>query len=564
ETAGMKQRLFLALGVFVLLGFTFLAGIAAEYVVKPTDFARRAVHKLRPKEPDAPVVSSVESTFLMFRAETAKLPITRYARGGGLTVLDGSVVAMTVDGKLYIASDANTIRPLSIETPDYNFGAYKAFSEEPANSDYSYAFWGYRYADVLAYRFGDQTRLAISFTRFDPKAVCYRTVVSTLDIPETAEALAQMHADPGEWTTLLETQPCLPLKKNHDAIEAHMGGGRFAYDGNGVLYMTSGDYHFDGIYYEGAPVAQDPAFDYGKVIAIDLTTGSYRQITRGHRNMQGIAIDKLCRVWTVEHGMRGGDELNMEIEGRDYGWPRESLGTLYNKLPIPNTVSYGHHDQFEQPRLAFVPSIATSSLSLIDGFHEAWDGDLLMGTLKDQSLYRIHLSGDRVLFAERIPIGERVRYAQQLDHDRIVVLTDDNELVFLTTIENAAAVEFLTAYLAQPELDRDTSERLAANMENCLQCHSLDPDSNTSAPTLANVFDGRMGSTEFAGYSPGFRGRRESWSRESLAAFITSPRVVVPDTVMPDPGIDDPDEVEALIDFLAAMSSPQVFAGDGN
>ena len=65
--------------------------------------------------------------------------------------------------------------------------------------------------------------------------------------------------------------------------------------------------------------------------------------------MQGVAFDAKGQLWTVEHGLRGGDELNLIEEGKDYGWPQERLGTLYNRLPISNTLSYGRHDRFEPP-----------------------------------------------------------------------------------------------------------------------------------------------------------------------------------------------------------------------
>ncbi len=558
------RRLFKLAGAAAVLGAIFLSGVAAEYFSQPSALVGKVAAKVMPRKGRVPAVvrSTVESTFFSFVSETVQVPITRYARGGGLTIFDGHVLLSAVDGRLFLASSPEDVRQLDIEVPDYHFADFRAFIEDPSNTTYKSAFWSYRYADVIIYQPGSETRLAISYTDFDKDKLCFRTVVATLAIPATAAGLDGFAATAADWTRLYQTEPCLPLKTKESAIEAQMGGGRFAWDGRGTLYMTSGDYHFDGIFQDGPPIAQDPAYDYGKVIAIDVATGEARQFTQGHRNMQGIAVDRLGRVWTVEHGMRGGDELNLEIEGRDYGWPQESLGTLYNKLPIPGTLSYGHHRVFEAPKFAFLPSIATGNLSLIDGFHDAWDGDLLMGTLKDQSLYRVHIVGDHVQYAERIPVEERVRDAQQLDGERIVFYTDDNELVFLTRQDNAAAMEFLTAYLEQPELGRQARARLESNMNNCLQCHSLDPNSNTGAPSLAKVFDARIGGTAYAGYTDGFRNRPDKWTREALTAFIASPTSVVPGTSMPDPGVEDPAEIAQLVEFLAATSSPLVFVDE--
>ncbi|NOX83610.1 MAG: PQQ-dependent sugar dehydrogenase [Alphaproteobacteria bacterium] len=67
----------------------------------------------------------------------------------------------------------------------------------------------------------------------------------------------------------------------------------------------------------------------------------------------------------------GGDELNRIIDGGNYGWPLETLGTRYNGLPIPNTISYGRHDVYAAPVFAWLPSVAVSSLAVIDNFHES-------------------------------------------------------------------------------------------------------------------------------------------------------------------------------------------------
>ena len=555
-----RRRLAAALGVVGLVLTGFGAGIATEFVAHPAKAVQRAVRRVAPKPP-APVVKSpdVESIFLAFRRESVQVPITRYGRGGGLTVVDNHAVLATIDGRLYLAASADDVRPLAIGVPDYGFDAYRAFADDPANGDYHFELWAYRYFDLLAYDFGGAKQLALSYVRFEPDRRCFHTIVSVLDIPATAAGLARFTATAEDWRTLYTTEPCLPLKKIQSAIEVQIGGGRMAHDGQGRLYLGSGDFHIDGIFSEMPAIAQDPAYDYGKVIEIDLATGQHRQIARGLRNMQGIAIDAEGQLWTVEHGLRGGDELNLIREGRDYGWPRESLGTLYNKLPIPGALSYGRHDTFEPPVHAFLPSVATSSLELLQGFNSAWDGDLLMGTLKDQSLYRIRVTDGRVVFAERIPIGERIRAARQIDGDRLVLYTDDNELVFLTETPNGQAEAFLTAYLDGADLDPRARDRLEANITTCLKCHSLDPGENGFAPSLAAVAGAPIGGTRYAAYSDWMRAQDAIWTPGRLAEFLRDPARVAPGTSMPDPGIDDPGEIAAVIDFLSAMASPLEF-----
>ncbi|WP_347313576.1 PQQ-dependent sugar dehydrogenase [Defluviimonas sp. SAOS-178_SWC] len=540
-----------------VLLFGFVAGISAEFLIEPSAIIRRAALKIAPPPPPEPVTDpDVESIFLTFHRETIQVPITRYGRGGGLTVVDDTAVLATIDGKLFLASAPDDVRPLSIGVPDYGFEAYRDFAKDPANSDYHFELWAYRYFDILAYQMNGGSHLALSFIRFEPERRCFHTIVSVLDIPSTAPELAAFTATADDWHTAYVTEPCLPLKKKESAIEVQIGGGRMAYDGNGRLYLGSGDFHIDGVFSEMPAIAQDPAYDYGKVIEIDLVTGENRQIAQGLRNMQGITFDAEGQLWTVEHGLRGGDELNLIEDGKDYGWPHESLGTLYNRLPIPSTLSYGRHDRFEPPIYAFLPSVAISSLELLHGFNPAWDGDILMGTLKDQSLYRFRIVDRRVMFAERIPIGERIRAARQLDEDRLVLFTDDNELVFLTETPNGQAMSFLSAYLDQPTLDAHVRERLESNLNTCLKCHSLDPDVNDFAPSLATIVGSRIGGTRYASYSDWMRAQETTWTTDRLATFLEAPEVAAPGTTMPDPGIHDPGEIGAVVEFLAAMSSP--------
>ena len=74
--------------------------------------------------------------------------------------------------------------------------------------------------------------------------------------------------------------------------------------------------------------------------------------------MQGITSDRAGNIWIVEHGQRGGDELNLIIAGKDYGWPATSLGTRFNRLPLPNTTEYGRHNAaFEPPVYAWLAEL---------------------------------------------------------------------------------------------------------------------------------------------------------------------------------------------------------------
>ncbi len=165
-------------------------------------------------------------------------------------------------------------------------------------------------------------------------------------------------------------------------------------DGRGVIYVTTGD--------RGeAERAQNLLETQGKVIRI-TRDGKLPQdnpfITRsdakpeiwswGHRNIQGADLDpETGLLWTVEHGARGGDEVNQPQPGLNYGWPEISYGRHYSGGKIGRgTEAPG----MEQPEYYWDPSIAPSGLAIYDGdLFEGWKGDVLVGALKYRMLVRL-------------------------------------------------------------------------------------------------------------------------------------------------------------------------------
>lgn len=149
--------------------------------------------------------------------------------------------------------------------------------------------------------------------------------------------------------------------------------------------------------------------------------------TYGHRNIQGIAYDPATnRVWTTEHGPRGGDELNRHDAGKNYGWPKASFGRDYgtNELITPEKSLPGMVD----PIVVWVPSTATSGLEFYTGdkFPD-WKGNLFSGGLVSADLRRVVLDGDKQVKQESLPIGARVRAVRQGPDGLLYVLTDEKD-----------------------------------------------------------------------------------------------------------------------------------------
>jgi glucose/arabinose dehydrogenase len=151
----------------------------------------------------------------------------------------------------------------------------------------------------------------------------------------------------------------------------------------------------------------------------------------GHRNPQGIVWDSLNqKLWSIEHGPRGGDELNLIKGGRNYGWPVISYGKEYATF---SAVGEGTHKEgMEQPKKFYIPSIAPGSLMQYSGdaFPE-WKGDLFAGALALRHINRIDLNGKgEVIAEERLleNIGERIRALLQSPEGWIYFSTDSGNI----------------------------------------------------------------------------------------------------------------------------------------
>ena len=222
-------------------------------------------------------------------------------------------------------------------------------------------------------------------------------------------------------------------------------GGRLLFDREGFLFVTTGE-RFVPV---GRPQAQDLDSLLGKVVRIhpDGTVpadnpfvgqpGAAPAIwSYGHRNVQGAAIHPVTgRLWTIEHGPRGGDELNLMERGADYGWPTISYGIEYTGAPIGGSIS--QHEGMVQPRYYWDPVIAPSGMTFYDSdVIPAWRNSLFIAALRGRHLARLTMEGDRVAGEERLLIegNPRLRDVQVGPDGALWVLTDgtDASLIKLT------------------------------------------------------------------------------------------------------------------------------------
>lgn len=212
-------------------------------------------------------------------------------------------------------------------------------------------------------------------------------------------------------------------------------GSRLAFGKDGMLYVTTGDRSDKPM----RKYAQDRSSQLGKILRIKPDGGvpadnpfasdkSAPEIwTLGHRNVQAAAFDARGRLWIVEHGTRGGDELNLIVKGKNYGWPLQAYGTEYSGRAIPDAVTV--RAGFEQPVYYWDPVIAPSGAQFYTGdAFPAWRGSLFIGALKERRLVRLAIKDAKVVGEEHLLVdrGQRVRDVRQGPDGALYVVTDDD------------------------------------------------------------------------------------------------------------------------------------------
>jgi glucose/arabinose dehydrogenase len=195
-------------------------------------------------------------------------------------------------------------------------------------------------------------------------------------------------------------------------------GSRILVAPDGALFVTTGE-HSDA---PARELAQDPNATWGKIVR--LGSGGPEIWSLGHRNIQGAAFDAQGRLWAVEHGPRGGDELNLIERGANYGWPVVSYGLNYSGSPVG--IGEPRAEGFVEPVYYWDPVIAPGGMDIYGGsLFPDWQGDLLIAGLQAEGLVRVKLEGDRVVGEERILEGlGRVRDVEELSDGSLLILTD--------------------------------------------------------------------------------------------------------------------------------------------
>jgi glucose/arabinose dehydrogenase len=210
---------------------------------------------------------------------------------------------------------------------------------------------------------------------------------------------------------------------------------RIAFAPDGTMFVSSGDR-------QKMQPAQDLNSDLGKILHLTAEgqpvaggpwaarggrAASYYSM--GHRNVLGIAFAPDGRLWESEMGPKGGDEINLIVPGKNYGWPNASYGSHYDGEEIPDD----HRGRgFEEPKAWWNPVISPGGLMIYTGnLFPGWKGDALVPALSGEALIRVDIDGDTARKAEQWPMGNRIRAVDQGPRGELYLLEDGGRLLRL-------------------------------------------------------------------------------------------------------------------------------------
>nr|WP_246261132.1 PQQ-dependent sugar dehydrogenase [Alteromonas ponticola] len=392
---------------------------------------------------------------------------------------------------------------------EFGLDEYKKYAPSPNR-------W-YRIADAIFLE--DLDTLFYSYIYWSRENQCFTIRVSQapLSLLESEQIL--------DGELIFESLPCV----NHD-IANNETGGRFLRLSTNELLFTIGSFKAEPL----IPLAEFKQSSYGKTFKIDLTTSQVTNYSKGHRNAQGL-VNCDDKVYLTEHGPFGGDELNLLIEGNDYGWPESSFGVDYGKKVLTMSGETGQHLNGVKPLYAWTPSIGISNLICYKSdLFENWQGDLLIASLNGLgsglSLFRTRLFEDRPVAIEQIKVDSKVRDLTSLDGGEILTWDGLSKVSILTPAQSV--------------------------FSQCVACHNLRYRSHGIGPDLWGVVGADIARhTDRYNYSDALKSLDGTWSQERLHAFLEDPSGFAPGTTMHFPGVKSYEDRQEIIDYLQGVSN---------
>jgi aldose sugar dehydrogenase len=256
-------------------------------------------------------------------------------------------------------------------------------------------------------------QLLVSYPQLSQNPQCVRLVVFRYEYSKKDASLQKRE----RW---FQGKPCVAISAVQHAA------GRIQVIDSTTAYLTTGDLGF--------PRINRPAVRGWLGGVFEIKANSIKQISKGHRNPQGI-LKIGNNIYISEHGPRGGDELNLIKNGKDYGWPFVTYGQAYSSGDYVKPSKPGTHAGYEKPLYSWVPSVAPTELVQLPSGPQwkAQQSQIVMGTLAEQALVFIELlTPNKVGTVSSFDVGHRIRDLELMPDGTMVATTDDGKLLFIS------------------------------------------------------------------------------------------------------------------------------------
>lgn len=244
--------------------------------------------------------------------------------------------------------------------------------------------------------------------------------------------------------------PCI-----EDTLNRTMFGGRFT-NSKDAVFMSVGEQRYERSGYPkisqlARSEQQNPNSVFGTILKFNKNLTGFSIYSRGHRNAQGMFFSTASKkLYAAEHGPQGGDEVNVVLKGKNYGWPFVSFGNPYgwqfaSGFPDPATIKgtnyeqvlkesgglRGTHEGYAKPLFSWFPSVGAGSLLQVpsDSHLKDWRNNLLVAARGTKQLHRLVLDGDKVIFDETIDVGARIRDMLITKNGEFVIALDEGALL---------------------------------------------------------------------------------------------------------------------------------------
>lgn len=551
-----------------ILGIVSVLNVGATSAIYETGIAAKIKNKISSKlhkpetRPDTIELLTHHIETGLETIEFTEIPfgkIESVGSGGGIAEFENGILFSTPLGKFgFVDLEQQNLQYLD-EQIEMNFEALK--NSKPWNAVEFNRSW-FRVSDILITKSDTTKWLYVTHHVFKGEDTFCNQIsrirlTSNNGIPEFE----------GDWENVYEVKPCRVVSEEDYGFAGHMTGGRMYKETDNSLLFTVGDWGMGQFEPENYPDGHRE--DWSSLLRINVDTNTAEIVSTGFRNAQGLNVDEYGRIWSTEHGPQGGDEINLVKPGVDYGWPHVSTGMHYadNYSPrndITMSTLQGHHDGYEKPVLSFMPSIGISQILPIasdNAVFELWRGDLLVASMRAESLYRIRLDNERAVTSEKIHIGKRMRDLIALRDGHLVTLTDDNSIIIFSDPEThtplASKMSGYTAINAmEAKVYASSGDEWRRDMFRwrCGSCHRVDGKTNVG-PALNGVVGRKIGHLEGYPFSPELAESNDKWTEERLFKFVNSPAAAgFEDSAMPAIKATE-HEIKGIIDYLKTTSN---------